>query len=109
MVVLITRDYGGIVQIDGEAKEVDLTGLAADIQTVLWDSERGGLVQWVQGTMDSVSERDIEAEHAAYDLAIQQNKEPPTEMLYHSREIFRPNLALTDFSDYQVFVDRFNE
>lgn len=102
----IQREFK-VVIFEGEPRRVDLSDLPSEVDIVHWDFDsQTGIVQYVRGTMETVTERDLDAERKEEKRRKDNNLKPLEEALYRQVQIHRRNLVISELGEFQKYYDR---
>lgn len=107
MRITIIQD-DGLVGVDGVFRHVNLSELAGVIHAIPFDTEKGvGHIEYDRGATIEVDVRDEEAERAAERLAgDDRGALAALQPIYKKISVPRENERITDFTPYQVYLDR---
>lgn len=103
----IQVNRNGLVAVDADARQVDVSDLHPDIELIYYDTARGrGIIQYLDDVLVSAQERDFEAEREAERYALANNLKLPEEPKYKPVQIPKPNREFNDFGLVQLWYER---
>lgn len=103
----IQVNANGIISVDGEVRQVDVSDLDPEIEAIYFDTERSlGIIQYFDNILVDMQVRDFDAEREAEAYAREHNLKAPEEPLYKTVKVPKPNREFTTYNTIQTWHER---
>lgn len=108
-IIIIQGD--GIVGVDGEFRQVELSELAGEIHAIHFDTApgAGGVIEFDEGAVEERQVRDTareDGEWAAARKAGTPEREIDVPVRYKTIPVPKSPVAITDFTPYEIYLER---